>query len=63
MSYGIVKIYLIVWMKSFGALAYPSFIVVCYAVWYSLLRWSSTCWCDHMRGTPVDNREVMVPLH
>jgi len=29
---------------------------------FSLLRWSSTCWCEHMRGTPVVNKEVMVPL-
>jgi len=36
--------------------------VVCSAVWFSLLRWSSTCWCEQMRGTPVVNREVMVPL-
>jgi len=47
----------------FCPLAYPTFIVVCFAVWYSLLRWSSTCWCEHMQGTPADNREVMVPLH
>jgi len=32
----------------FCALAYPTFIVVCSAMWYSL---------------PADNREVMVPLH
>ena len=43
----------------FWALAYPS-VVVCSAVWVSLLRWSSTCWCEQMRGTPVVNREVMV---
>jgi len=47
----------------FCALAYPTFIVVCSAVWYSFLRWSSTCWCEQMRGTPAGNREVMVPLH
>jgi len=47
----------------FCALAYPTFIVVCSAVWYSLLRWSSTCWCEQMQGTPVDNRDVMVPPH
>jgi len=48
----------------FCALAYPTFIVVCSVVWYSLLRWSSTCsWCEQMRGTPVGNREVMVPLY
>jgi len=47
----------------FCALAYPTFIVVCSFVWYSLLRWSSTCWCEHMRGTPAGNREVMVLLH
>jgi len=45
-------------MKLFCALAYPTFIVV----WYSLLRWSSTCWCKQMGGTPVVNMEVMVPL-
>jgi len=50
-------------MKLFWALAYPTFIVVCFVVWYSLLRWSLTCWCKQMRGTPVGNREVMVPLH
>jgi len=49
-------------IKPLLALAYPSVIVVCSAVWYSLLQWSSTCWCEHMRGTPVVNREVMVPL-
>jgi len=27
----------------FCALAYPTFLVVCSAAWYSLLRWSSTC--------------------
>jgi len=47
----------------FCALAYPIFIVVRSAVWYSLLRWSSTCWCEQMRGTFADNREVMVSLH
>jgi len=47
----------------FCALAYPTFIVVCFAAWYSLLRWSSTCWCEQMRGTPAGNREVMVPPH
>jgi len=31
-------------------------------VWFSLLRWSSTCWCEQMRGTPMVIREVMVPL-
>jgi len=45
------------------ALTYPTFVVVCSAVWYSLLRWSSTCWCEHMRGTLVDNKEVVIPLH
>jgi len=45
-------------VKPLLALAY-SFVVV---VWYSLLRWSSTCWCEQMRGTPMVNREVMVPL-
>jgi len=34
----------------FCALAYPTFVVVCYAVWYSLSRWSSTCWCEQMQG-------------
>jgi len=33
-------------IKPFLALAYPSVIVVCSVVWYSLLHWSSTCWCD-----------------
>ena len=33
-------------------LAYPTFIIVCSAVWYSLLRWSSTCWCEQMREHP-----------
>jgi len=47
----------------FCALTYPNFIVVCSTVWYSLLRWSSTCWCEQMRGTPEGNREVMVLLH
>jgi len=47
----------------FCALAYPTFIVMRSAVWYSLLRWSSTDWCEQMRGTPMGNREVMVPLH
>jgi len=47
----------------FYTLVYPTFIVVCSAVWYSLLRWSSTCWCEQMRGTPTGNKEVMVPLH
>jgi len=42
----------------FCALAYPTFVVVCSAVWYSL-----TCWCEQMQGTPVDSREVMVLLH
>ena len=45
------------------ALAYPTFIVVCSVVWYSLLWWSSTCWCEQMQGTPAGNREVMVPRH
>jgi len=49
-------------IKPFLALAYPSVIFVCSVVWFSLLRWSSTCWCEQMRGTPVVNREVMVPL-
>jgi len=49
-------------IKPFSALAYLFIIVVCSAVWYSLLRWSSTCWCEQMRGTPVDNRKMMVPL-
>jgi len=49
-------------IKPLLALAYPSVIVVCFTVWYSLLWWSSTCWCEQMRGTPVLNREVMVPL-
>ena len=49
-------------IKPFSALAYPSIIVACSTVWYSLLRWSSTCWCEQMRGTPVVNRKVMVPL-
>jgi len=44
-------------------LAYPTFVVVCSTVWYSLLRWSSTCWCEQRRGTPVNNREVVIPLH
>ena len=44
--------------KPFLALAYPFVFVV----WYSLLRWSSTCWCEQIRGTPVVNKEVMVPL-
>jgi len=47
----------------FCALAYHTFIVVCSVVWYSLLRWSSTCWCEQMRETPAGNREMMVPLH
>ena len=50
-------------IKPLLALVYPS---VCLLydlyVWFSLLRWSSTCWCEQMRGTPVVNREVMVPL-
>jgi len=50
-------------MILFCALAYPTFIIVCSVVWYSLLRWSSTCWCEQMRGTPVGNREVVVLLH
>jgi len=25
----------------FYTLAYPTFVIVCFAVWYSLLRWSS----------------------
>ena len=29
-------------MKLFCTLAYPTFIVVCSALWYPLLRWSST---------------------
>jgi len=33
------------------------------AVWYSYLRWSSTCWCEQRRGTPVDNREMVISLH
>ena len=45
-------------IKPLLALAYPSVIVV----WYSLLRWSSTCWYEQMRGTRMANREVMVPL-
>ena len=49
-------------IKPLLALAYPSIFVVYPAVWYSLLRWSSSCWCEQMRGTPVVNREVMVPL-
>ena len=49
--------------KPLLALAYPFVFVVCPAVWYSLLRWALTCWCEQMRGTPVGNREVMVPLH
>jgi len=49
--------------ENFYALAYPTFIVVCSVVWYSLLRWSSTYWCEQMRGTPVDNKEVMVLSH
>jgi len=44
------------------ALAYPTF-VMCSAMWYTLLRWSSTCWCEQMRGTPASNRVVIVPLH
>jgi len=47
----------------FCALAYPTFFVVCSVVWYSPLRWSSTCWCEQMRGTPVGNKEVMVLPH
>jgi len=47
----------------FCALAYSTFVVVCSAVWYSLLRWLSTCWCEQMRGTTADNMEVMIPLH
>jgi len=35
-------------IKPLLALAYPSVIVVCSAVWYFLLRWSSTCWCEQM---------------
>jgi len=46
----------------FCVLAYPTF-VVCSAVWYSLLRWSSTRWCEHMWGTPADNRVVIGLLH
>jgi len=49
-------------IKPLLAPAYPSVIVVCSIVWYSLLRWSSTCWCEQMQGTLVVNREVMVPL-
>ena len=49
-------------IKPLLALAYPSVFVVCSTVWYSLLRWSSTYWCEQMRGTPMFNREVMVPL-
>jgi len=30
----------------FCALAYPTFVIVCFVVWCSLLRWSSTCWCE-----------------
>jgi len=45
------------------ALAYPTFIVMRSVVWYSPLWWSSTCWCEQMRGTPADNRKVMVPPH
>jgi len=47
----------------FCALAYPTFVVVCSAVWYFLLRWSSTRWCEQMQGTPVDNRVVIGLLH
>jgi len=49
-------------IKPLLALAYPCVIVVCSAVWYSLLWWSSTCWCEQIRGTLVVNREVMVSL-
>jgi len=45
------------------ALAYPTFVVVCSAVWHSPLRWSPTYWCEQMRGTTADSREVMVSLH
>jgi len=47
----------------FCALAYPNFVVVCSVVWYSFLRWSSTRWCEQMRGTPADNRVVIGLLH
>jgi len=47
----------------FCALAYPTFFVVWSVVWNSLLRWSSTCWCEQMRGTPVGNRVVEILLH
>ena len=63
-------VYMELWIYIFGcmdeifcALAYPTFVVVCSAVWYSLLRWSSTCWCEQMRGTPVGNMKVIVLLH
>ena len=56
-----VYMYLTLLMKWFCALAYPTFFVV-WSVWYSLLRWSSTCWCEHMRGTPVGNRGMEIPL-
>jgi len=49
-------------IKPLLALAYPFVIIVCYVVWYSLLRWSSTCWCEQMRGTTVVNKEMMVSL-
>jgi len=50
-------------IKLLLALAYPS--VVCcmsYLCGFPLLQWSSIYWCEHMRETPMINREVMVTL-
>jgi len=59
------KMWKYIWLIGWNLLcsSLPYFCCVCSAVWYSLLRWSSTCWCEQMRGTPVGNREVIVPLH
>jgi len=49
-------------LMNYFTLAYPSVLLCVSAVWFSLLRWSSTCWWEQMRGTHVVIREVMVSL-
>ena len=48
--------------KPIYTLAYPFSCLIALCVVLLLLRWSSIYWCEQMRGTPVVNKEVMVPL-
>ena len=43
-----------------SSLPFCLFVVLCMVL--LLLWWLSIYWCEQMRGTPVVNREVMVPL-